>query len=69
MEKYLFLIAAIILEVAGTLMSPLTDSFSKLIPTIVLSIFIWGRFTFYPLRYKCFHYRLFIRHGVVSAFC
>ena len=27
MEKYLFLITAIILEVAGTLMSPLTDSF------------------------------------------
>jgi len=38
------LIAAIILEVAGTLMLPLTDSFSKLIPTIVLSVFYLGSF-------------------------
>jgi small multidrug resistance pump len=42
MEKYLFLIAAILLEVAGTLMLPLTDSFSKLVPSVVLAVFYLG---------------------------
>ncbi|MDC0172725.1 multidrug efflux SMR transporter [Gammaproteobacteria bacterium] len=44
MEKYLFLIAAILLEVAGTLMLPLTDSFSKLVPSVVLAVFYLGSF-------------------------
>jgi small multidrug resistance pump len=42
--KYLFLIGAILLEVAGTMMLPLTNNFSKLLPTVALGIFYLGSF-------------------------
>jgi small multidrug resistance pump len=44
MTKYIFLIAAIVLEVAGTMMLPLTNNFSKLLPTLALGIFYLGSF-------------------------
>ena len=44
MTKYLFLIGAIVLEVAGTMMLPLTNNFSKLLPTFALGIFYLGSF-------------------------
>lgn len=44
MAKYLFLIGAIVLEVAGTMMLPLTNNFSKLLPTLALGIFYLGSF-------------------------
>jgi small multidrug resistance pump len=44
MAKYLFLIGAIVLEVAGTMMLPLTNNFSKLLPTVALGIFYLGSF-------------------------
>jgi small multidrug resistance pump len=44
MTKYIFLIAAVILEVAGTMMLPLTNNFSKLLPTLALGIFYLGSF-------------------------
>ena len=44
MTKYLFLIGAIVLEVAGTMMLPLTNNFSKLFPTLALGIFYLGSF-------------------------
>ena len=44
MTKYLFLIGAIVLEVAGTMMLPLTNNFSKLFPTIALGVFYLGSF-------------------------
>ena len=44
MTKYLFLIGAIVLEVAGTMMLPLTNNFSKLLPTLALGIFYLGSF-------------------------
>ena len=44
MTKYLFLIGAILLEVAGTMMLPLTNNFSKLLPTLALGIFYFGSF-------------------------
>jgi small multidrug resistance pump len=42
--KYLFLIGAIVLEVAGTMMLPLTNNFSKLLPTLALGVFYLGSF-------------------------
>ena len=36
LTKYLFLIGAIILEVVGTMILPLTNNFSKLRPTLAL---------------------------------
>ena len=44
MTKYLFLIGAIVLEVAGTMMLPLTNNFSKLFPTVALGVFYLGSF-------------------------
>ena len=46
MSAYLSLIAAIIFEVAGTLMLPLTKEFSEKIPTIVMSICYFVSFYF-----------------------
>ena len=36
---YIFLIAAIFCEVAGTMLLPLSQNFTKLIPTVALSVF------------------------------
>ena len=44
MTKYLFLIGAILLEVAGMMMLPLTNNFSKLLPTLALGFFYLGSF-------------------------
>ena len=44
MTKYIFLIGAIVLEVVGTMMLPLTNNFSKLLPTLALGIFYLGSF-------------------------
>ncbi|MAH52153.1 MAG: QacE family quaternary ammonium compound efflux SMR transporter [Candidatus Pelagibacter sp.] len=38
MTKYLFLIGAIFLEVAGTMLLPVTQNFTKILPTITLSV-------------------------------
>ena len=46
MSAYLSLIAAIIFEVAGTLMLPLTKEFSEKMPTIVMSICYFVSFYF-----------------------
>ena len=46
MSAYLSLIAAIIFEVAGTLMLPLTKEFSEKIPTIVMSVCYFVSFYF-----------------------
>lgn len=44
MSNYGFLIGAIVLEVAGTMMLPLTNNFSKLLPTLALGLFYLGSF-------------------------
>ena len=36
---YIFLIAAIFCEVAGTMLLPVSQNFTKLIPTVALSVF------------------------------
>ena len=38
-KTYIFLIGAIFFEVAGTMLLPVSQNFTKLIPTISLSIF------------------------------
>ena len=38
-KTYIYLIAAIFCEVAGTMLLPVSQNFTKLIPTIVLSAF------------------------------
>jgi len=42
--SYLFLLGAIVLEVAGTLMLPLTQNFSKVIPTVALAVLLTASF-------------------------
>ena len=44
LTKYLFLIGAIILEVVETMILPLTNNFSKLLPTLALGLFYLGSF-------------------------
>ena len=43
-KTYLFLIGAIFFEVAGTMLLPVTQNFTKLIPTTALSIFYLSAF-------------------------
>jgi multidrug transporter EmrE-like cation transporter len=38
-KTYLFLVGAIFFEVAGTMLLPVSQNFTKLIPTVTLSIF------------------------------
>ena len=44
MKAYFFLTAAILMEVSGTMMLPLTQNFSKLLPTIILGVCYLGSF-------------------------
>ena len=43
-KTYLFLVGAIFCEVAGTMLLPVTQNFTKLIPTTALSIFYLSAF-------------------------
>ena len=43
-KTYLFLIGAIFFEVAGTMLLPASQNFSKLIPTVALSVFYLSAF-------------------------
>ena len=52
MSAYLSLIAAIVFEVAGTLMLPLTKEFSEKLPTIVMSICYFVSFYFLTFNSK-----------------
>ena len=45
-KTYIFLIAAIFCEVAGTMLLPISQNFTKVIPTIALSIFYLSAFYF-----------------------
>ena len=45
-KTYIFLIGAIFFEVAGTMLLPVSQNFTKLIPTISLSIFYLCAFYF-----------------------
>ena len=38
-KTYLFLIGAILCEVAGTMLLPVSQNFTKIIPTVALSVF------------------------------
>ena len=49
MSAYLSLLAAILFEVAGTLMLPITKEFSEKIPTIIMSICYFASFYFLTL--------------------
>ena len=44
LKTYLFLIGAIFCEVAGTMLLPVSQNFTKLIPTVLLSIFYLSAF-------------------------
>ena len=44
LKTYLFLGGAIIFEVAGTMLLPITQNFTKLIPTLLLSFFYISAF-------------------------
>ena len=44
LKTYIFLVGAIICEVCGTMLLPVTQNFTKLTPTIFLSIFYLSAF-------------------------
>ena len=44
LKTYLFLVGAILFEVAGTMLLPVSQNFTKLIPTILLTIFYLSAF-------------------------
>jgi small multidrug resistance pump len=39
-KTYIFLVGAIFCEVAGTMLLPVSQNFTKLIPTVALSVFL-----------------------------
>ena len=43
-KTYLFLVGAIFFEVAGTMLLPVSQNFTKLVPTVALSIFYLAAF-------------------------
>ena len=43
-KTYLFLFGAILFEVTGTMLLPVTQNFTKLIPTSILAICYWSAF-------------------------
>ena len=43
-KTYLFLVGAIFCEIAGTMLLPVSQNFTKLIPTVALSIFYLSAF-------------------------
>ena len=43
-KTYLFLVGAIFFEVAGTMLLPVSQNFTKVIPTVALSIFYLSAF-------------------------
>ena len=43
-KTYLFLIGAIFFEVAGTMLLPVSQNFTKIVPTIFLTIFYMSAF-------------------------
>ena len=45
-KTYLFLIGAILFEVAGTMLLPVSQNFTKIIPTVALSVFYLCAFYF-----------------------
>jgi len=45
-KTYLFLVGAIFCEVAGTMLLPASQNFTKLIPTVALSVFYLTAFYF-----------------------
>ena len=44
LKTYLFLVGAVICEVCGTMLLPVTQNFTKIIPTILLAIFYLSAF-------------------------
>tara|TARA_Y100000741_G_scaffold355857_1_gene331798 strand:- start:623 stop:940 length:318 start_codon:yes stop_codon:yes gene_type:complete len=43
-KTYIYLIGAIFFEVAGTMLLPISQNFTKLIPTVLLSVFYLSAF-------------------------
>ena len=43
-KTYIYLIVAIFFEVAGTMLLPISQNFTKLIPTVLLSVFYLSAF-------------------------
>ena len=46
LKTYLFLVGAIFCEVAGTMLLPVSQNFTKIIPTVALSLFYLSAFYF-----------------------
>jgi multidrug transporter EmrE-like cation transporter len=52
MTKYLFLFGAIFCEVVGTLLLPVSQNFTKLVPTVTLALFYLCAFFFLTFAIK-----------------
>ena len=66
-KTYIFLIAAIFCEVAGTMLLPVSQNFTKLIPTVALSIFYLT--AFYLLTFVVDKLPIAIVYATWSGFC
>ncbi len=55
MRGWIFLLIAILLEVAGTTCMKLSDGFSRVIPSVFIFIFYGGSFAFFTVALKDIH--------------
>ena len=66
-KTYLFLAGAVFFEVAGTMLLPVSQNFTKVMPTVALQFFIFVHFILTFVANK-FLLRLCMQHGVVLEF-
>ena len=67
-KTYLFLAGAVFCEVAGTMLLPVTQNFTKLIPTAALAFFYLCAFYLLTFVVNKFLLQLCMQHGVVLEF-
>ena len=66
LKTYLILIGAILCEVAGTMLLPVTQNFTKLIPTVFLAIFYLS--AFYLMTFVVNKLKFFEIKDTISSF-
>ena len=67
-KTYLFLAGAVFFEVAGTMLLPVSQNFTKLVPTVALSFFYLCAFYLLTFVANKIPIALSMQHGVVLEF-
>ena len=68
LKTYLFLVGAIICEVCGTMLLPVTQNFTKVTPTVFLAVFYLSAFYLLTFVVDKLPIAMFMEHGVDLVF-